>query len=535
MAFMNDSILRRMRRWALILCSISLLLPGQAAATGDDTELILGIVSVKTTRILPLEPIERDIQSLYGVVYDSLIEIDDDYRPSGRLAESWSETNNGRTWTFTLRDNVVFSDGTPLTARDVAATTQYILNKANQQQNANEGEGPPDRGYYQNLAYFVSSVSAPDDKTVVFKTKRNYYGFLYSLLYPILPGDRLEEENPPGTGAYIISQFEPQEYMWLEVNPNWWQTPPQIKDIMIVFHTNNKELTSAYEYSRVDALFTRNISAAQYRTGVSSVSLDYRSRQLEMLYMNHGEQALKSANVRKAIRHAINVDQIISRVYMGMADRAETPLVPGIWLAGEYPDAFEYNPALAIQLLEEDGWYDYSGEGVRERTVEGKENPQRLHVRLLMYEEPDNDVRAAAANAIADALAAVGFEIAISMDTQANVADRLKARSYDLVLCSVNMDPVQDPGFLLMSGNTMNYMRYSSKAMDEAFNTLRNSSPSAADYRANLIKIQDLYVEDCPFISLYFRKGVVISRKMYTNARRVRELELLRGIDAYGR
>ncbi|MCL2866625.1 MAG: ABC transporter substrate-binding protein [Clostridia bacterium] len=518
----------------LLLLSLSLLPMGAANATGNETELILGIVSTRTTGIYPLEPLERDIQSLYAVVYDSLIEIDDDYRPAGRLAESWIETNGGKTWTFTLRDNIYFSDGTPLTARDVAATAQYILNRVaqDQQEEGGSAQGP---GYYRNLAYFVSSVSAPDARTVVFKTRRSYYGFLYALLFPILPADKLEWENPPGTGAYVITQFQPQELMWLEFNPLWWQTPPQIREIMAVFHLNNKELITAYEYSRVDALFTRNISASQYKTGITSVSLDYRSHQLEMLYINHTEQALKSVNVRKAVRHAINTDLIIKQVYLGMADRADTPVQPGTWLSKEYPGEYDYNPELAVRLLEEDGWYVYADDGVRERVVPGREKNQRLHIRLLVYEEPENDVRSATAALIADELEAIGFSVSIIMDTQADAAAKLKSRGYDLALCAVNMDPAQDPGFILMTNNTMNYMRYSNKAMDDAFNTLRGGSPDAAHYQQAMHHIQDIFTQDAPVITLYYRKGVVISRKMYTNARRIRELELLRGIDAYGR
>ena len=523
------------QRLALLLISISLLPSGAASASSASADhLVLGIVSTKTTQVFPLEPIERDIQSVYGIVYDSLIQINDDYRPVGRLASSWEPSNNGKTWTFTLREGVTFSDGAPLTADDVVATTQYILNKAGQQ--AEEGSDiAPDLGYYRNLAYFVSSVSKTDDKTVVFKTKRSYYGFLYALIYPILPADKLEMENPPGTGAYVIAALDPQRNIWLTARDNWWQTPPQVKSISVELYPSTKELISAYEYSQVDTAFTRSVSAAQYKSGVSSVSLDYRSRQLELLFINHKEQALQSVKVRAAVRHAINVDQIISQVYMGMADRADTPILPGTWLSKEYPGAFDYNPALAVQLLEEDGWFDLNEDGVRERVVEGKEKAQVLHINILVYEEPDSEVRVSAANAMADALTAVGFEIKVITDTREVIAEKLKARSFDLVLCSVNMDPVQDPGFLLMSGNTMNYMRYVNKDLDKLFSTLRTGSPTPEDYQSNLHQIQDVFAQDYPIITLYYRKGVVVSRKMYTGARQIRELELLRGIDEYGR
>lgn len=531
MAFTKGFISMKMRNGlTLLLClSICLFPCALAFAASAEDELVLGIVSTTTATLNPLEPIERDFASIYDICYDSLIEIDDDYRPKGNLAESWEETNNGKTWRFTLKEGITFSDGTPLTPNDVVATTHYILQKAGAQ--AEEGQEPLNKGYYQNLSYFVDSASVVDDRTVEFKAKRNYYGFLYALVYPILPADKLEMENPPGTGAYVVSAFEPQEYVWLQVNPNWWQTPPQIKQIMVICHTNNKDLINSYEYSRVDAFFTRNISASQYKTGVSSVSLDYRSRQLEMLFVNHSDQALKSLNVRKAVRHAINVDQIIQQVYMGMADRADTPILPNSWLSKEYASAFEYNPALAMELLEAEGWIDYNGDGIRDLLV--GEETKHLHLRFLVYEEADNDVRVATANAISDMLSTVGISANVTMVNYQDMQARLKARSYDLALCSVNMDPVQDPGFLLMTNNTLNFCKYSNKTLDEQFKTLR-SSVSAEAYRDALYSIQDIYAEDYPIITLFYRKGVVVSRKMYTLVRQVRELELLRGVDVYG-
>ena len=91
--------------------------------------------------------------SIYDLVYESLIYIDDDYNPQGKLAQSWETSSNGKTWTFYLRPSVTFSDGTPLTAQDVVASAQYILDRAND-------ESTTDSGFYANLKYFISSISA---------------------------------------------------------------------------------------------------------------------------------------------------------------------------------------------------------------------------------------------------------------------------------------------------------------------------------------------------------------------------------------
>jgi ABC-type transport system substrate-binding protein len=80
-----------------------------------------------------------------------------------------------------------------------------------------------------------------------------------------------------------------------------------------------------------------------------------------------------------------------------------------------------------------------------------------------------------------------------------------------------------------MTNNTANYARYSSERMDGLFTALRKSM-SREEYQQNLHGIQALFAEDCPFMSLYYRKGAVLTRKMFTNVRDLREPEVLRGI-----
>ena len=101
-----------------VLCLLLCLILVPLAAIGENVEdsLLVGMISTRTTEIRPLTPQERDIVSLYGVVYESLVTVDDNGLPQPLLAESWTQSGGGQTWTFTLRENITFSDGTPLTA-----------------------------------------------------------------------------------------------------------------------------------------------------------------------------------------------------------------------------------------------------------------------------------------------------------------------------------------------------------------------------------------------------------------------------------
>ena len=462
--------------------------------------------------------------SIYNVVYESLLYIDDEYVPQGYLAESWESTTDGKVWTFHLRPDIRFSDGSPVTAADVVASADYILSRAND-------ENTTDHGFYSNLAYFVKSISAKDDTTVVVRAKRPYYGILFEMTFPVVPAAQVGMDQPVGSGPYIISDFQAGSYMSLEANTNWWKAQPYVRQIVVSFHETPGSVIESYEYNRVDTIFTRSISGSQYKTGTKSVTMGYRTSQLECLLMNNSSSEL-TAEVRKAIRYVVDRQKIVNSIYSGLVVPSNFPFYPGTWMYNESLDSlYTVNPDEAKRILAKEGWEDYDENGILDRmTSDGKQ--KNLHLRFYVYEEPDNDVRLETANMIADQLAQVGIECKVEAMTMANMKEKLSAGSFDLALVGYSMDVCPDPGFLLMRGNTGNYCRYKSSRMTELCEQLRKMK-TQEEYRQKLMEIQSLFAEDCPFLCLYYRSGNVISRYMYTTCRDVREYELLRGIESF--
>ncbi|MCL1854266.1 MAG: ABC transporter substrate-binding protein [Clostridia bacterium] len=513
-----------LRFFPLVLTACILPLVGLGKNVEDS--LVLGVLSTRTTETRPLNPAERDMVSLYGVVYESLVTVDDSGKPQPLLAESWTETGNGKTWTFTLRDNITFSDGTDLMASDVAASCQYILDMANNKDLANNG-------FYQNMRYLVDSVKATDSRTVVVKAKRAYYGLLYCMTFPVVPAALVDEPNPPGTGPYVIHTFEAGEYMLLLHNQKWWQTEPQVKEIMVNFYKSNKEMITAYEYGRVDAVFTRSVAAAQYKSGISSLSISYSTRQLETLMLNHKEFPLGSLKVRRALRYAIDTKLISQNVYMGMTIDANTPVSSESWLYYDQENQFLYNPEKAMELLTEEGWSDSDSDGVLDMIMPDG-TKRNLHLRLFVYEDPENNVRYEAAERIKDMLAAVKVQVKITRMDYHEMKTALEKGSFDMALCAFQMDVVPDCGFFLIKGNEQNYCRYVGSDMTSLFNTLRTNQDSA-EFAYTSQAIQQQFAEDRPFICLFYRSGAILTRKMFTTVRSIREFELLRGIESFGR
>lgn len=517
--------MNRCMKIALTVLLCLCFLPTVAVSENVKESLVLGILSSKTTELRPLFPLERDMVSIYGTVYESLVTIDDDGIPQGLLAESWEETGGGKTWTFTLREGITFSDGTPLQASDVVASCQYILNIANNAEATN-------RGFYQNMRYLVDSIRADGERTVVVKAKRSYYGLLYSMTFPVVPASQVDMANPLGTGPYVVSAFEVGSYLFLQVNPHWWQVAPQVQEIMVNFYRNNKEMINAYEFGQVDTVFTRSVAAAQYKSGISSLSITYSTRQLETLMLNHQEFPLESLKVRQAIRYAINRDKISQNVFMGMTERADTPTPSSSWLYLDQESTYTYNLQRAAELLAEEGWSDTDGDDILDKVV--GDDKKNLWLRLFVYEDPENDVRYETANMIADMLGELKIGVKISTMTMAEQQGKLEAGGFDMALCAFQMDVVPDTGFFLMKGNQQNYGRYISSDMSTLFNTLRTNQDQSTFYLTSQA-IQQQFTADAPFICLFYRTGAILTRKMFTTARSIREFELLRGIESFGR
>ena len=469
--------------WALV---VVLLCPAAALATTMDSALSLGMISVKTVSLNPLTSEEREFQSLTALIYEGLYKLDDDYMPQLCLASQCDSTTDGKHWTVRIRPDAVFHDGTPCTAYDVEATINEILRLAQ--------EG---RGQYSQLQYIIGSVSVNSADSLKITVKRPYYGVRFALTFPILPRDQVQSSMPAGTGPYKVDQFLPGNALYLSANENWWNGEPEVKTINVSFRATNRELISDYEYNRVDAAITRSASAGQYQTGLTNLNITYRTRQLETLLLNNSSSAfpLNDQKVREAVRCAIDFDAIANSVYMGMADRTDTPMPAGTWMYKDNETAYAYNPDKARQLLDEAGWKpNPADDNIRHTVVEEKGKPvdKRLRLGLYVYEEQDNSVRVQVAGMIADYLAAVGINVHVETRSFSEVADHLKARNFDMAIAAFQMDVVPDPGFLLMSGNTGNYCGYKSTAMDNLFKKLR-AEREFYNYQQLLEQIQDQF------------------------------------------
>ncbi len=505
---------------ALSLCAMPAL---SQAGAARGRSITFGMVGGTGEHLNPLVLPERDLMAMTSLVYEGLIEIGDDYTPRPALAERWETSTDGSTWTFYLREEAVFHDGSPVTAQDVEATVNEILRLATE-------EGVSYRGPYASLRYLIESVRAAGERTVEIRAKRKNYGFIFGMTFPVLPASGVQASQPPGSGPFVVAKYVPENYLMLTANTAWWGGSLQLDEIMTIFHASQADLMNSYEFNRVDAILTRALNAAQYRSGVSTLNISYRTKQLETLLFNYQSYELADVKVRKAIRFAINIESLAGGSYMSMVTRSDTLMPTGTWMQGGVRSVLRQDTERARALLAEAGWSDPNEDGILTKMIDGTR--KKLSLSFIVYDEGSDSARMAAAQQIASMLKTVGIEARVTVLPFSQAQAKLKAGTFDLALVAFNMDAVPDPGFLLISGNTGNYMRYKSERMDKLFSDLRSTLDRDA-YMLKLYEIQAQFVEDCPLVSLYYRNGAIITRTMFTNARDLREPDPLRGIGDY--
>ena len=544
-------------RLAALLAAALLLTPlcgFASSASAIPTYMRVGMVSPETETLHPLTVMNRDLISVLDLVYESLVELNDDQEPVPSLAESWEVQGGGKTWIFHIRDGVYFHDGRKLTAYDVKATMDVI------KQLAESGSANNEKGIYwlmagnDSVSGVLTSWEAEDNLTLRVQTSRPYYGVLYAMTFPIIQAQSAYDENPPGTGPYRVDYYTPGEKLALTANLNWWGQTPYVSSIDAICYKTDEEALQAFEAEEIDILATRSTTAVRYRGVISNRinSYDYGTRQLECLMINNGASKLNDQKMRRAIMSAINKSRLVTSVYQGIVTTTDTLQIPGTWL---YKDPerlsdgyrYGYDPDRANALLDELGWDQYDDNGYRcKMTDSGR---QTLTFRLNYYNESGNALRKEAALEIQTMLKAVGIKTTVSAYSFENGQAKLKSGDYDLFLCAYNFDVTPDPTFCLLSNGYGNYARYRSDAMSKLLTALRKAPTVETDENGNettplltLLKnkfqqdwyaIQDQMAEDGPFMPLYWRNGVVLTRYPYSSVRDIREFELLNSIESY--
>lgn len=450
----------------------------------------------------PLYCDTREMQNALSLVYEPLIRYDSTQRLSPVLAESWDALDEtGTTWRINLRREVSWQ-GTAdrLSAADVVYTMDLLRSEA-------YADSP-----YRALMDRIVSYEALDDYTLEIKAGEPGTFALHSLVFPIVSQKHFRlKKQPVGTGPYVMTFADPRQGLVFEANAAWWRRTPYIERVVALCMADNTAAMGALKMFELNYVPTNLLTASQYREQGETGILEVQSQQAEMMLINHNNVVLQDVNVRKAIAYALDRRDIISKVYLNHAFAIDVPLAPDSWLYSADYKRYDTNLELAKELLREAGYTDKDGDGLLDR--DNGEGVSTLRLRLLVNDTPDNQSRKETAANIKEQLEKVGLAadvLALTWTQESNEYLRaLQDGSFDLALVGFNMDMCPDLRAFLSAGGAQNYGKYYSSEMDKRLDAFAQSI-SEKDAINAMGQIQELFVEDLPFIQLYFRTASIV-------------------------
>jgi 4-phytase/acid phosphatase/peptide/nickel transport system substrate-binding protein len=288
-----------------------------------------------------------------ALLFDTLTRIDDEGKVQPRLALSWSSTPNFKKWTFKLRPDVKFQDGTPFNAQAVVFNYERMLDPQNHCRCA----------FYLNA---ISNLDAPDDLTVVYHLRYPVVQLPALLSPPVVTNvfhspKAIKEmgesynRHPVGTGPFVLKSWQAGDRLVLERNLSYWAAGrPYLDQVVIRPLPNAATRFASLLSSDADIIWEDNSDNILKARKTPALRVrEYVGSGVSAFVFNTKKPALDDVRVRRALRYAIDMRGFAASITEGLRKPALDPYGPGSFVRCADPDALPYDPAKAKALLEE--------------------------------------------------------------------------------------------------------------------------------------------------------------------------------------
>lgn len=432
------------------------------------------------------------------------------------LANTWTSSDDAKTWTLELDKGITFHDGTPFTAQTLVDHVKWVQTTS--------------INYWYPETLMMDSIEAVDEYTVRYTTSEPIsispnLNFIWLYVVPPAIWSQFTEDtlwsyvyDPPiGTGPYMMTKHVPGEYIIWDANKAYHRGEPPIDQMIWQIYSNEEALINALISGEID-LTEQDVSPqyASVLSGAENITVQEKPGAINMnLYFNMASEgarhpAIADPVVREAIDYAIDKQQIVDIALLGHGITCPSNWACGPMFENEINPNLEMTPfdlVKAGQLLEDAGYKDTDSDGVRE-TPDGAP----LEFRLFVGQESSTELT------IADQLKGWLGEIGIALNVEALEAgtwhNTVGERDFDLALGTIKPDV--DPGVLDWfyscwsaesgaSGN--NYAGYCSEEMDSKVAEYWYNSDTDASLAA-MFEAQRILNQDRPFITLAAKNSI---------------------------
>lgn len=491
-----------------------------ASTAGVDTGPAYGDTYIEgsiaePSNLLPILATDASSSAINSLVYSGLIRYNKDLILEGELAESWDISPDNLSFTFHLRKGVKWHDGKPLTSADILFTYELYIN-------------PDTPTAYAESYKQVSKAEAPDPYTFKVTYEKPYAPALGSWGMRILPKHLLEgaditksdlSRKPVGTGPFRFIEWKPGEKVVLEANEEYFEGRPYLK--RVVYRVVPDQSTQFLEL-RSGGLDYMDLTPIQYQTQTDTPAFNrmfekYRYLAFSYTYLgfNLERPIFKDKRVRQAITYAINKQEIIDGVLLGLGQSATGPYKPDTWVYNHDVPRYSYNPEKARALFEEAGWKDTDGDGLRDK--DGKP------FSFTIVTNQGNDLRIKSGEIMQQRLKEVGVEVKIRViEWAAFLKEFIHVGNFDACILGWRGGPEPDQYNIWHSSKVgprqLNFVHYKNAEVDELLEQGRRTFDQA-ERKKIYDRFQVLLAEDQPYSFLY------VTEALPAVARRFRGIE----------
>ena len=393
-----------------------------AAVNGSDQELVF--VNYRDIRDLNPHLYAGEMYA-QSILYDTLVSITEDGY-EGCLAESWTISEDGKIYTFKIRDGVTFSDGTVCDANAILANFNAIIENK-------------ERHTWLEMMNLLVGVSAPDDHTFVIELSEAYYPMLtelgcirpFAMISPNCMIDGSTKDGVSGyigTGPYVLTDFETDQYAVFERNENYWGEKPKIERITVKVIPDNQTRIMALESGEIDLIFGKNMldadAISQYVDSDKFEVALSNPTSTRHIVLNTTNEILSDTAVRQALQHATNRTAISEGIFYGLEQPADTLYAATVPYCDVELTPYEYSTETASSMLDEAGWIMGSS-GIREK------GGKKLELDLLY--NSDSVTEKTISEYLQSEYLKLGISLNIHGEEEQSYRDNMKAGNFDMV------------------------------------------------------------------------------------------------------
>ena len=442
-----------------------------------------------------LDPVKGAMSYGYSFTNNALTRVNPNSEYEGDLAESWNISEDSLTYTFNLKKDIKFHDGSDFTSEDVVFTYETVKN--NQADNENV-----------DLTR-LKDVEAIDDYTVKFTLSEPYSPFFDSIaLLGIVPSDAYDSEDfdksPIGTGPWKVVQYNTDQQIIVQAYENYYEGTPKIKQVTFVKMDSKSAFSNAksgqldivmvdpnYSTETIDGMHLENLETMDVRNISLPCLPEQTMTDKDGNEITVGNNVTSDIAVRKALSIGINREKIIENALNGVGKKATGFTTNLSW---GNPLVYDDNQKEeAEKILEEAGWIDSNGDGIREK--------DGVVCEFDVYTSSNDEQRYLLGSAVAEDAKELGIKINVKQGTWDELT--VKARTCGIVWGWGQYSPTVLRSLLysdlFLSGGYDNTIGYSNEQVDKLINEAIDSN-NQEEAIEKWKEVQTVSSEDYPYL-----------------------------------